>query len=679
VKHSAPSVSKYREVQALLAEFTGLSAERIYATYASKADNISVRSSQSPRAENATLVVFVVKRTDQDAAMERAARSFAERRNKIVLVVQRNAERSEWTPRHGFAPHREHGALDAIDRIQESLGTFPTHRFAAAFEPSPSTAAATPLPPAPFTRLESRSLPPANGKKALFLVPDAWDDFGYKTSFHLHYRDGKGKLHEIGPVKIATTRQEPGDRTPVPAEFTTLQPGFFSLAQDDTYYQRLVEHEIREGVLSALHDIAFDEREFSRAIEHQVTKTSLLRGVPQSTVEVQFRRIAHGGARLTNYSFKYISQPHEEIPGEALDLTFEVTPQSNPPTNIHVVVGSNGAGKTTLLKGMANTLALSNDLQGGAKGAFKDLDLKRDHEIGDPPFSNVVFVSFSAFDPFLPQTSNQTEGDAFEDLFSHLERSVPISYIGLRHRNGSDQEAVAKSASDLAREFINAVHSCNRGAALRERWKRAVSSLEVDPIFRDCEVVDVVSRATAHYAGVGQGVPESEIFQMFHDLSSGHKVVLLTLTRLVESLHERSLVLFDEPESHLHPPLLSAFVGALSNLLVDRNGVAIIATHSPVVLQEVPRSCVWKLRRSGALCAADRPQIETFGENVGVLTHEVFGLEVAESGYHANLRRIVADVDTFDEVMNAFGRQLGGEAQGVARILLAMRNAGGME
>jgi predicted ATP-dependent endonuclease of OLD family len=68
------------------------------------------------------------------------------------------------------------------------------------------------------------------------------------------------------------------------------------------------------------------------------------------------------------------------------------------------------------------------------------------------------------------------------------------------------------------------------------------------------------------------------------------------VTRLVESVEERTLVLLDEPESHLHPPLLSAFVRALSDLLVNRNGAAIIATHSPVVLQEVPRECVWRLR-----------------------------------------------------------------------------------
>ena len=111
---------------------------------------------------------------------------------------------------------------------------------------------------------------------------------------------------------------------------------------------------------------------------------------------------------------------------------------------------------------------------------------------------------------------------------------------------------------------------------------------------------------------------------LFGKLSSGHKIVLLTVTRLVETVEERTLILLDEPEAHLHPPLLSAFVRALSNLLIDRNGVAIIATHSPVVLQEVPRNCVWKVRRTGRHVNAERPEIETFGENVGVLTRYPF-------------------------------------------------------
>lgn len=156
-------------------------------------------------------------------------------------------------------------------------------------------------------------------------------------------------------------------------------------------------------------------------------------------------------------------------------------------------------------------------------------------------------------------------------------------------------------------------------------------------------------------------------------LSSGHKLVVLTITRLVEAVEERTLVLLVEPEAHLHPPLLAAFIRALSDLLVDRNGVAIIATYSPVILQEVPRHCVWKLRRAGSRLVAERPTLETFGENVGILTREVFGLEVTETGYHQLLSRAVKQLGSYQQVLTYFGGALGAEARALVQALVATR------
>jgi predicted ATP-dependent endonuclease of OLD family len=149
--------------------------------------------------------------------------------------------------------------------------------------------------------------------------------------------------------------------------------------------------------------------------------------------------------------------------------------------------------------------------------------------------------------------------------------------------------------------------------------------------------------------------------------------VLLIVTRLVGTVEERTLVLIDEPEAHLHPPLLSAFVRTLSELLSNRNGVAVIATHSPVVLQEVPKSCVWKIRRNGTSIVAERPEIETFGENVGILTREVFGLEVTHSGFHKLLYDAVVETGDFDDAVHRFGGELGGEAKAILRRLVAAR------
>lgn len=164
--------------------------------------------------------------------------------------------------------------------------------------------------------------------------------------------------------------------------------------------------------------------------------------------------------------------------------------------------------------------------------------------------------------------------------------------------------------------------------------------------------------------------------KLFTKLSSGHAIVLLTVTRLVEFVDERTLVLMDEPEGHLHPPLLSAFIRSLADLLIKRNGVAIVATHSPVVLQEVPRCCVWKLRRTGPIAGAERPAIETFGENVGVLTREVFGLEVTNAGFHKLLKDAI-DLErlSYESVLARFEGQLGAEARAIARALVADRDA----
>jgi ABC-type multidrug transport system ATPase subunit len=157
-------------------------------------------------------------------------------------------------------------------------------------------------------------------------------------------------------------------------------------------------------------------------------------------------------------------------------------------------------------------------------------------------------------------------------------------------------------------------------------------------------------------------------------LSSGHKIVLLTITRLVETVVERSLVLLDEPEAHLHPPLLAAFVRALSDLLMKGNGVAIAATHSPVLLQEVPQECAWVIVRNGEDAHAVRPIRETFGEGVGLLTHDVFELEVVESGFYQLIKNEAREALGPEEVAQEFHQRLGSEARLLLHSWFASRN-----
>lgn len=120
----------------------------------------------------------------------------------------------------------------------------------------------------------------------------------------------------------------------------------------------------------------------------------------------------------------------------------------------------------------------------------------------------------------------------------------------------------------------------------------------------------------------------------------------------------------------MHPPLLSAFVRAISEITVAENAVAILATHSPVVLQEVPKSCVSIIRKHGSKVKIERPRFETFGENVGVLTEEVFGLEIPKTGFHALLRKIAEETPDYDLVLDRFNNELSIEAKSIIRTYI---------
>lgn len=217
----------------------------------------------------------------------------------------------------------------------------------------------------------------------------------------------------------------------------------------------------------------------------------------------------------------------------------------------------------------------------------------------------------------------------------------------------------------MAGEFVGSVRACLQGAR-SARWLRSLETLEADPIFKEAEIAGTLAEIYREETDF-----DEKARLLFDRLSSGHKIVLLTIARLVETVEEKTLVLLDEPEAHLHPPLLSAFIRALSDLLINRNGVAIVATHSPVVLQEIPLLCVWKMSRSGLESKAERPEIETFGENVGVLTREVFRLEVTHSGFHKMLSDAVEQLGSFEQVIARFDKQLGGEARALVKALLA--------
>tara|TARA_R110002073_G_scaffold3998_1_gene26933 strand:- start:1906 stop:3432 length:1527 start_codon:yes stop_codon:yes gene_type:complete len=492
---------------------------------------------------------------------------------------------------------------------------------------------------------------PDTAKARIVLQIDNWDDFNFVTMFKVWVFDSSGVGHDLGHVKIGFVGQKKHEPThsSLKRRIQRLPDKYFSVGTSNEYYSTLLElsQKDRDSVLVALNDIAFNESHLNLASDEEVFSTSLLRDVSLSEIKGQFVRLLQGETLLSNFEFIYRRPEESEL--SQIKMDFEVVARSEPSTNIHAIIGRNGSGKTTILNDIIRSVNDKEDLDPRLyeQDVFEDEQpIKADY------FSTLISVSFSAFDHFDPP-----------DDQSDPSKGTCYYYVGLK--DPADLGRL-RSHEALHEDFLSALEDCIRQDDRRVAWVNSIRALESDKNFNDMELTDLVDLK-------GEERRDRALY-LLENMSAGHTVVLLITTRLVSRVAEKSLVLIDEPESHLHPPLLSAFVRALSELLTKRNGVAIIATHSPVVLQEVPKSCVWKLMRSGIAGSQVRPSLETFGENVGVLTRDVFGLEVSSSGFHKLLQQFVDGGANYEDVLDRLNGQLGQEGQALLSLMINERD-----
>ncbi|EHS54174.1 putative EA59 protein [Rhizobium sp. PDO1-076] len=512
------------------------------------------------------------------------------------------------------------------------------------------------------------------GKDEVILIEDRWNDwFEWVTQYYLAILLKDGTRIDVGSVKIAREGMSPKDGVTsnfIPKIFHELGDEYFSVGQTENYYETLATlgDDTRIAILSALKDCALSTGRYERYYNEPVMSRSLMRELEPARLLGRLHDLARGSATLTEYKFSY-QLPAQDPRLPTPLLSFDVVPASMPPSNVHVLIGRNGVGKTRLFDLLARSFLGLNSKTGGEVGRFENHSLERLMDGDRHGFAGLVTVSFSAFDtngPLVKKSGAVKFRYSYIGLLRFLtddEASFFQAQNEILGKPGAEKtlpDFLTKTRSDLAHEFVESVRDCRVGAR-RNRWANALLTLEADPLFAEANITDIASAADAEW--------EAKARYIFDHLSSGHSVVLLAISRLVADVEEQSLVLLDEPEAHLHPPLISAFIRALSDLLTNRNGVAIIATHSPVVLQEVPASCVWVVNRSGLSIRADRPEIETFGENVGVLTRQVFNLEVTNSGFHKMVATAVDQQLPYESILKLFNGQLGAEGRTLARAL----------
>jgi ABC-type cobalamin/Fe3+-siderophores transport system ATPase subunit len=533
-----------------------------------------------------------------------------------------------------------------------------------------------------FIQLPARKAASVEADKALILVGDNWNDYGYRTLYTLYYKH-KGTTHRVGTLKILKDGEREGG-PPLPigqAKSLQFEKNVVSLGTSIDYYVRLIELGLLEKVRGLFNDLSSHPELRDVFAKEPGLAISLYREHirPEDFYDEIMRTVAAGGAPPGNDEFTLsftAIRSNEPITfslgGKEVKAGWR---QTRPSRRAGIIIGANGVGKTHLLACIARVAyapPAEREQLAAVEGTITD----------GPGFPNILAVSYSSFDNFVPP---MLKGDDPEerraDFIAGRGRYI---YLGLRDPaaliEGSEVVPRLVTQLEMAETFANYI------GRIRELDRFNTFAKIMQPVLDETSV-----RA---YAGIPphDDLGEEEDFwtqdevrveqlnrwiggdpaSAFLKLSSGHKIVLHQLAGMTAMLQQHGLVLIDEPETHLHPPLLAALMSAIRRLLSHQRAYALVATHSPVVVQEALADQVVILAgREPTIVKA--PSIETYGENVGALSREVFGFYPTVGDYRNVLDRMVAAYGTVEGVEEALGSRLSSQALAHVMATVARR------
>ena len=541
--------------------------------------------------------------------------------------------------------------------------------------------------------------PPKRGDPPPFdttfaLQQDNWNDYHFQTLYHLYHRqtDSNSSPMMIGSVKILRRGQTESDGIQINHPFEYLDEDFCSVGASLDYYQRLneISRNERDEILSALRDVVVQPELQAEFCDEPGWSTSLFRGNPNpddfladasAILTGNFSALSDIGESISFRPTNWSTDLMIEFDAPELPISFSdhSTEDMRPlPRRIIAIIGRNGSGKSTLLSRIARVAfsSPSDRMQPAiqALGSF---------EPGSVGFIKIIAISYSAFDNFivpglyeseLRQIANDIDegsgryiyaglrdivAEVREDLASAESRQLPDDERAQLAADDLRTTTRLKSLGQLADEFQRLINQIN------DNDDNELLNAALEPLFADPSFSDVENREIIELLG---GDPRKE----FLGWSTGHKIVLHVIASLVAHTTRRSLILFDEPEMHLHPPLIAALMHAFRIVLEKKDALAIVATHSPIVLQETLARHVRIVRRNGQNFEVLTPGIETFGENIGILTYDTFGLTAASTDFHKILDQLIVLSSDVDEINELFTPRLSGQAlayvmEGLAR------------
>ncbi len=134
-------------------------------------------------------------------------------------------------------------------------------------------------------------------------------------------------------------------------------------------------------------------------------------------------------------------------------------------------------------------------------------------------------------------------------------------------------------------------------------------------------------------------------------LSSGQSLLLYIVVELLAELRFDSLILFDEPETHLHPNAITQLISVIYDLVKQFDSYCLIATHSPIIVQSITSNSVYITEKEENMFSIRNIYTESFGENLSNITDEIFGNRDISQEYKKIIRSFVDEGKNYEEIV----------------------------
>lgn len=498
---------------------------------------------------------------------------------------------------------------------------------------------------------DASSLP---GDDADFYIElDAWDDYTYHVFYHLHATKrltGAGNEY-LGYIKfmhpgqtnaeIYALEKRMGEKpfTEVPEDFVGLT---FSM---DVYrgLNRYVQDTVaRAGIVDQLHLILDRESPYFKMVEGDPCFEN---GVLRDTTMENFALKKAQTLLLAKECIYNLRKESFEFKLNNADdfITFDFTCLNDDDFNLEerklmvpngcvVFIGGNGSGKSTAMYKLAKLMYTEIDKR--RKPEYKEyIGELKPNNVG---VSKMIVVSYSPFDNFmLPAWDENPEVSAERFIYCGIRDYIAERDLILQEQDGkyeqSEEVILAdrqnrtqlKSIQELSEEFVDQFVLLLRDNKKSNLWSEIAESAEM-----------LHPELTSAMETMQLEPDMTERRRMFKNLSTGNKYIFHMVATVIANIEDDSLVLFDEPENHIHPPLLSFLLSAIRRILYKYNSVVFISTHSPVIVQETFANNVYVIKRLGEGMIMNHPKIETYGANIGEITSEVFNLTSDNISYY---------------------------------------------